>query len=84
LTQEVRAAKETNREARLIALFKFSANLRAIGYDELADKETGGKATQATFDAAQKLKSIVPAGIAALTELFIDPSLRVALQLSTC
>jgi hypothetical protein len=78
LGQEVRAAKgEAELIARLIELFRFSARLRGISYDELDDQETGKKATQATFDAAQQLKSIVPAGLVALTELLADPSVCV-------
>lgn len=78
LKKEVRGAKsEADRVARLIALFKFSADLRAIGYDELADKETGDKATVTSFDTAQQLQAIGVAGIAALTELLTDPSIYV-------
>ncbi len=78
LGQEVRAARgEAERIARLVALFKFSAELRGIGYDELDDQETGKEATRAIFDATQQLKSIVPSGLAALTELLTDPSVCV-------
>ena len=63
--------------SRLIAAFKFAADLRAIGYDELDDRETGTEATWAAVAFRDELRTIVPAGVAALAELLIDPSVNI-------
>ena len=78
LKQEARASEdETRRVKRLIALFKFCAELRRIGHDELADRETGDKATGAALKASEALKSIGPTGTSALAELLDDASVSV-------
>ena len=75
LMNETRAARGTaDRVSKLITAFKFAADLRAIGYDELADQETGEKATDAVHNIFSKLKRIDPEGTAALVKLFDDPS----------
>jgi hypothetical protein len=64
LGQEARiGGRPEERVARLIALFKFSANLKAVGQDELADEETTETAMQVTRDAFQELKSIGSEGL---------------------
>ena len=75
LMQEARAEKGTqNRVISLIEAFKFAANLRAIGYDELDDRETATKATRAAQDAFNQLEAIVPQNSIELLDLLSDPS----------
>lgn len=77
LIQEARAGKDAgDRIARLIAAFKFAAELRAVGYQELDDKETGDTAQKAKFDLYNQLKSI-PEGRAELIKLLDDPNVNV-------
>jgi hypothetical protein len=73
--QETRAAQGTEeRVTRLIAAFRFSCDLRAIGYEQLDDKETGDTAQDATSDLYHQLKAIIPEGPTALIDLLDDPS----------
>ena len=75
LMQETRAVKGTqSRVISLIEAFKFAANLRAIGYDELDDRETATKATRAAQDAFNRLEAIVPKNSIELLDLLSDPS----------
>jgi len=75
LRQEARiGGSPEERVARLIALFKFSANLKADGHDELDDEETTDTATQVTYDAFEELKSIGPEGLNAVVSLLDDPN----------
>lgn len=78
LTQEADAAKDTEeRIRRLIAVFRFSADLREIGYDDLDDKETGDRATDTAIEVCRELKAAVPDGLAALVDLLNDDSINV-------
>lgn len=78
LKQEVRAAQgAAERITRLIALFRFAAELKTIGFFDLCDQETDEAAVRAVHDTAQELKAIGPAGLAALVELLGDPSINV-------
>jgi hypothetical protein len=73
--QAARTADGTQeRVGRLIEAFRFSCNLRAIGYEELADQDTGNKAQEATFSLYDQLKAIIPDGATALVKLLEDPS----------
>lgn len=75
LMQEARATKDIDqRISRLAEAFRFSCDLRAIGYEELADQETGDKAQAATFKLYDQLKAAGPEGHAALIKLLDDPS----------
>jgi len=75
LMQEARATKDiAERISRLVEAFRFSCDLRAIGYEELADQETGDKAQAGTFKLYDQLKAAGPEGHAALVKLLDDPS----------
>jgi len=75
IIHETRAARGIEeRVMRLIAAFKFSCDLRAIGYEQLDDKETGDAAQGATSDLYDQLKAIIPEGPAAVIDLLDDPS----------
>jgi HEAT repeat protein len=78
LMQETRAVKEPKRRiARLIEAFRFSCDLRATGYEELADQETGDQAQKATFELYDQLKAMGPQGEDAVAGLLDDPSQNV-------
>ena len=78
LMERTRTAGQTRqRVSHLIEAFKFAANLRSIGYDELDDKETGDKATDAGIETAKALKAINPKGLSALVGLLDDLSVSV-------
>jgi hypothetical protein len=75
LRQEARiAGRPEERTARLITLFKFAADLKAVGHDELADEETTEAGEQVTKDTFQELKSIGPQGLNAVVNLLDDPN----------
>ncbi len=77
LVQEARAAKEGDEcVRRLVTAFKFAADLRAIGYDELDDQETGATANQAAYDTFKELEAMGP-GDPVFIALLDDPSLAV-------
>jgi HEAT repeat protein len=75
LMQEARAVKGTPEHIpRLVSALRFCCDLRAIGYEELADQETGDKAQEATFKLYDQLNATGPEGHAALVKLLDDPS----------
>jgi hypothetical protein len=83
LKQEARAATSTSeRVGRLVQAFKFSCNLRGIGYEELDDQETGHEAQRATFELYDQLKAVGPDGQSALVRLLDDPSRDVRASLA--
>ena len=77
LMQEARTGRHTReRVARLIAAFRFAAELRVIGYRELDDKETGDTAQKAKFDLYDQIKGI-PQGRSEFVKLLEDTDLNV-------
>lgn len=75
LKQEARAAKEAQRKlARLVTLYKFAADLRAIGEDDLDDQETAKAANQVVHEVSTQLRTMIPEGAAALEALLDDAS----------
>ena len=76
--QQVDAVTSVEERISCLAVaFRFAADLRSIGYEELDDQETGDKATDAAIEAAQKLKAIYPEGSEALVGLLNDPNVSI-------
>jgi hypothetical protein len=76
--QEVRAAKGSDdRIKRLLGAFRFAAQLKAIGSDELNDRETADNAVEVMRRVARELDEIPPGRRQHLATLLDDPGLAV-------
>jgi hypothetical protein len=75
LTQEARAARAPkDKISRLVTLYRFAADIRAIGKDELDDQETYLTANRVVQKVSAQFRALGAGGAAAFEGLLDDPS----------